>query len=104
MTERQESVRPRPAAGQDKRVVFVVVLALLGAWISLTLTHFHLSAGQSRPGLFRTICEITGGGCDHVLQSPWAMLPRGIPLSLAGLVYFSALALWYLIIGRPNRA
>jgi len=100
----QENARPRPASGWDLRVVFVVVLAALGAWISLTLTHFHLSEGKSGPGLFRTVCEMTGGGCDHVLQSPWAMLPRGIPLALAGLVYFSAIALWYLLVGRPSRA
>jgi protein-disulfide isomerase/uncharacterized membrane protein len=100
MDERQMSARPGPGSG---RVVMMVVLALLGAWISLTLTHFHLSDGQSRPGLFRTVCEMTGGGCDHVLQSPWARLPRNIPVALAGLVYFSALALWYLVVGRPNR-
>jgi protein-disulfide isomerase/uncharacterized membrane protein len=87
----------------DKRVAFAVILALLGSWISLTLTRFHMSGGQQGPGVFRTVCEMTGGGCDHVLQSPWAKLPRNIPVALAGLVYFSALALWYLVVGRPNR-
>ncbi len=104
MDERQESARPRPAPGRDKRVVFVVVLALIGAWTSLTLTNFHLSAGQQRPALFRAVCEMSGGGCDQVLQSSWALLPRGIPLAFAGLVYFSVIALWYLAVGRPNRA
>lgn len=104
MDERQESTRPRPATGDDRRVVFVVILALLGAWISLTLTRFHLSAGASKSGVFSAVCDMTGGGCDQILQSSWAMLPRNIPLAFAGLVYFSALVLWYLVVGRPNRA
>ncbi len=104
MNEAQESARPRPASGWDKRVVFVVILALLGAWISLTLTSFHLSGGQGGPAVFRKVCEMSGGGCDQVLQSSWAMLPRQIPTAFAGLIYFSAIALWYLAVGRPNRA
>ena len=104
MDERQESVQPRPASGRDKRVILLVVLALAGAWISLSLNSFHLSGGQGRPGVFRAVCEMTGGGCDQILQSPWATLPRQIPTAFAGLIYFSALALWYLVVGRPNRA
>lgn len=104
MDERQESSQPRPAPGRDKRVIVVVVLALLGAWISLNLTRYHLPGGQEGAGVFRTVCEMTGGGCDQILKSPWATLPRQIPTAFAGLVYFSAIALWYLVVGRPNRA
>lgn len=100
MDERQESARP----GRDKRVAFVVVLALLGAWISLSLARLHLPGGEGGPAVFRAVCEMTGGGCDQILKSSWAMLPRGIPTAFAGLVYFSAIALWYLVVGRPNRA
>jgi protein-disulfide isomerase/uncharacterized membrane protein len=104
MGERLESARPGPAPGRSKSVIFMVVLALAGAWISLTLTRFHLSDGQQRPGFFRAVCEMAGGGCEHVLASSWALLPRNIPLAFAGLVYFSAIALWYLVVGRPDRA
>jgi uncharacterized membrane protein len=82
----------------------MVVLALLGSWISLMLTNFHLSHGQSRSAFFRLVCEVGGGGCDQVLGSRWAILPGNIPLSLAGLVYFSAIAVWHLVVGRANRA
>lgn len=104
MDERHDNVRPRPSSGWDKRVISMVILALLGAWISLTLTRFHLSGGQGGPAVFQTVCELTGGGCAQVLHSSWAMLPRGIPTALAGLVYFLGIALWYLVVGRPNRA
>lgn len=104
MDEQRESIRPRPASGRDKRVIALVVLALIGAWISLNLTRYSLPGGQGGSAAFRTICEITGGGCDQVLKSSWAMLPRGIPTALVGLIYFSAIAFWYLLAGRPNRA
>jgi protein-disulfide isomerase/uncharacterized membrane protein len=104
MDERQESARPERTSRRNRRVAFMVVLALLGAWVSLILTNFHLSHGQSRSAVFRLVCEMGGGGCDQVLGSRWATLPGNIPLSLAGLVYFSAIALWYLVVGRANRA
>ncbi len=102
MTERQESLHPGPVTGGDKRVFLMVVLALAGVWICLTLTDFHFGGGKG--GIFRSVCEVSGEGCDQVLQSQWSMLPRNIPLAWAGLVYFSVLALWYLTIGRANRA
>jgi protein-disulfide isomerase/uncharacterized membrane protein len=104
MDGQRESIRPRPASGRDKRVIALVVLALIGAWISLNLTRYSMPGGQGGSAVFRTVCEMTGGGCDQVLKSPWSMLPRGIPTALVGLVYFSAIAFWYLLAGRPNRA
>lgn len=85
-------------------MVLLVVLALLGVWISLMLTSFHLSHGQSGSAIFRLGCRASGGGCDQVLQSPWATLPGNVPLALVGLVYFSVIAVWYLVAGRANRA
>lgn len=95
MNERRES---------DRGVVLLVVLALLGAGISLMLTRVHLSHGQGQSGLFRLGCSASGGGCEQVLGSSWAVLPGHIPVALAGLVYFSAVAVWYLVAGGANRA
>jgi protein-disulfide isomerase/uncharacterized membrane protein len=104
MNEPQESSRQGSASGRGNRVVFLVFLALVGAWISLMLTNVHLSHGQSRSAVFRLVCKISGGGCEQVLESPWATLPGNIPLALLGLAYFSAIAVWYLVVGRANRA
>jgi protein-disulfide isomerase/uncharacterized membrane protein len=104
MSERQENIRPEPTSGWDKRVVVIVILSLLGAWISLSLTKYRLSGGQGESAVFRTVCEMTGNGCGQVLKSAWSMLPRQIPTAFLGLVYFSAITLWYLVVGRPDRA
>lgn len=104
MDERLDSVRPGPSSRWNKRVIALVVLALIGAWISLNLTRYSLPGGQGGSAAFRTVCDMTGGGCDQVLKSSWAMLPRGIPTALVGLVYFCGLAAGYLLMGRPNRA
>lgn len=104
MDERHDSVRPKPFSGWDKRVISMAILALLGAWISLNLTRYSLPGGQGGSAAFRMVCDMTGGGCDQVLRSSWAMLPRGIPTALVGLIYFSGLAAGYLLVGRPNRA
>lgn len=79
-----------------------VAVALAGAGVSAMLTSYHLSAGKSPWALFRLACG-AGGGCAEVLASPWATLPGGIPLAGLGLVYFGALTLWYLVVGRANR-
>jgi protein-disulfide isomerase/uncharacterized membrane protein len=105
MNERQESARPGQGSGRSGRgVVLLAVLALLGAGISLMLTRVHLSHGQGSSGLFRLGCSVSGGGCEQVLGSSWALLPGNVPVALAGLVYFSAIAVWYLVAGSANRA
>jgi protein-disulfide isomerase/uncharacterized membrane protein len=103
MDERQEIAPPAP--GRDKGLVAaLVVLALAGAWISLMLTSVHLASAGGRPAVFRLLCRARGGGCDQVLDSPWATLPGHVPVAAAGLAYFGALAVWYLVVGGADRS
>jgi|SRR5215213_3199546 len=78
----------------------LVALALAATGISLMLTSYHLT---QKPGaVFRLACNAEEGGCADVLASPWAMGPGGIPTATYGAVYFGALGLWYLAVGRPR--
>lgn len=81
---------------------FLMALALAAAGISLMLTSYHLSQGKEPWALFRLACGAEEGGCADVLASPWAIGPGGIPTATYGAAYFGALALWYLIVGRPR--
>ncbi|HBL30677.1 MAG TPA: hypothetical protein DD490_27900 [Acidobacteria bacterium] len=81
----------------------LILLATAGAWIGSMLTSYHLSAGKAPWKVFQAVCGTDGGGCSEVLASPWAVLPGGIPLALAGALYFGGLALWYLVVGLANR-
>jgi protein-disulfide isomerase/uncharacterized membrane protein len=78
----------------------LVALALAAAAISLMLTSYHLT--QEPGAVFRLACDAEEGGCADVLASPWAMGPGGIPTATYGAVYFGALGLWYLAVGRPR--
>lgn len=80
----------------------LVALALAATGISLMLTSYHLTQGQEPWALFRLACGAEEGGCADVLASPWAVGPGGIPTATWGAVYFGALALWYLAVGRPR--
>ncbi|MES1210826.1 MAG: hypothetical protein ABUL63_00700, partial [Acidobacteriota bacterium] len=50
----------------------VLVVTLAGLGISAMLTSYHLSQGKSPWSIFRLACG-TGGGCEEVLASPWAV-------------------------------
>lgn len=89
--------------GSPWALPLVVVLAFAGAGISLMLTRYHLSQGRNPGAVFELVCGKEGGGCTDVLASSWAVLPGGIPLAAAGLIYFGSLGLWYLIAGPANR-
>lgn len=80
----------------------LVALALAAAGISLMLTSYHLTQGQEPGAVFRLACDAEEGGCADVLASPWATGPGGIPTATYGAAYFGALALWYLVVGRPR--
>lgn len=81
----------------------LVALALAATGISLMLTSYHLSQGNPPWALFRLACNAEEGGCADVLASPWAIGPGGIPTATYGAVYFGALGLWYLVVGRSRR-
>lgn len=78
----------------------LIVLALIGAGISLMLTQYHLTG---KPGkFFSLVCDANKGGCSEVLASPYAVGPGGIPVATFGAIYFGALGLWYLVVGRSR--
>ncbi|HEX5716668.1 MAG TPA: vitamin K epoxide reductase family protein [Thermoanaerobaculia bacterium] len=78
----------------------LVALALAAAGISLMLTSYHLT--QEPGAVFGLACDAEEGGCADVLASPWAVGPGGVPTATYGAVYFGALGLWYLAVGRPR--
>lgn len=80
----------------------LVVLAFAATGISLMLASYHQSAGKDPWALFSLACDAEKGGCADVLASRWAVGPAGIPVATFGAVYFGALGLWYLVVGRPN--
>ena len=82
----------------------LVVLAFAATGISLMLASYHQSAGKDPWALFSLACNAEEGGCADVLASRWAVGPAGIPVATFGAIYFGALGLWYLIVGRPNRS
>ena len=103
----------------------VIVLALSAAYFSLNLLAKHLR-GSSGMAWFETTCESgnEGGGganCDAVLATPWSYIPPKhpgdppdkytlygfnlqFPAAFLGMVYYSALAVWFVGIGRPSRS
>jgi protein-disulfide isomerase/uncharacterized membrane protein len=83
-------------------LLLLILLASTAVGISLMLTSYHLTEGKEPWALFRLACRSEEGGCADVLASSWAMAPGGIPTALLGAVYFGALALWYLVVGRPS--
>ena len=78
----------------------VVLLAVLGGAVSATL----LRMGSGPSGLSASLCSPSQSiNCDYVLASPWAKVGP-LPVAAAGLMYFAAMAAWYLVIGIPNAA
>jgi protein-disulfide isomerase/uncharacterized membrane protein len=89
------------AGNRRGTLVIVVLLGLAATGISLMLTSYHLTGGKEPWALFRLACRSETGGCNDVLASPWATGPGGIPTALLGAMYFGALTLWFLVVGRP---
>ena len=86
-------------------VIFpAVMFAVVGALLSALLFVQH---GQAAPA------DCGAAVCADVLASRWATFPpqssgsevsTGVPVALWGVVYFSALALWLLVVGKPGWA
>ncbi len=106
-----------------------IVLAVAGAGISYMLMAKHLTK-KTGVAWFDNVCD--GGAesavsCDQVLASPYGMFPpvpadldpefaheprrafgsvtmRPRPVAMYGVMYFMALAGWYLFVGRPSHS
>jgi len=92
-----------------------LLVALAAAFISFSLLAKHLS-GTSGAAWFEAGCgpgmEGSSVSCDAVLASPYAYLPfkregeppntPHIPVAFMGLVYYSAIVVWMIGVGRPS--
>lgn len=96
-----ENKDAKPAGNRRGTLLIALLLALIATGVSLMLTSYHLTEGKEPWALFRLACSSAEGGCADVLASPWATGPGGIPTALLGAVYFGALSLWFLVVGRP---
>ncbi|UCE60790.1 MAG: thioredoxin domain-containing protein [Phycisphaerales bacterium] len=104
-----------------------VAFSLAAAYISFNLLAKHVS-GSSGLAWFESTCnpgEEGGDGkskvnCDAVLATPWSYIPPKFkddpadkyrfgpfrlqyPAAFLGMVYYSALAFWFVSIGHPSR-
>jgi predicted DsbA family dithiol-disulfide isomerase/uncharacterized membrane protein len=97
----------------------MVVLSLVGWWISHHLTALHVQ-DTPPPGAFAEMCAPGDGStydCKVVVKTKWAVLPpfepdpvtgkhddAATPVALLGWWYFTGVGLWYLLIGRCDHA
>ena len=97
--------------------ILVLILSLLAAGISSLLLQKHMT-GKAGISLFEAGCEVGGDtgnvSCAKVLQSPYAVWPhvRGnedaeairkkVPVAFLGLIYYLALAVWFIGVGLPD--
>lgn len=111
-------------------VVPALLLSLAGVFFSANLLREHL--GGKAAALIAPLCggDEKNNSCDRVLQSRWAVFPPApaekseedtadvdavpqsqpaeavkewrMPVAALGLIYFTALAAWLLLIGRPG--
>ncbi len=106
-------------------VVGIVVLCVIGAWVSGNLVKQHANLWTHTPGsessLFGRICQASaaiGLDCSGTLKSGWSELTVPVPLptrslgvsiryvtvpvAFAGLAYFVFMGVWFASIGGPR--
>jgi protein-disulfide isomerase/uncharacterized membrane protein len=97
-------------------VWFLAVLACVGGlWLSRVLTFKHLEAKGFQPpdtsaSWLDAMCSATAtASCEEVAKSEYAVFPfhskSGLPVSLLGMFYFTAVLVWLGLIGEcsPSR-
>ncbi len=91
-----------------------IVLALAALVVSYNLLQKHLT-GSFAMGIFDVGCSASEekgtADCAAVLASPWSYWPPrvgtnkdkgGVPVALLGLVYYAALSIWLIGVGKPS--
>jgi len=108
-------MRPLPD-GRRHPVWLCLALAcsLAGLVISGHLTFRHLGGTGRLTALLTPLCGAESAACDQVLASRWGKIALGrvstpdgprefaVPTAMLGLLYFCAVLVWYLFVGRPN--
>ena len=101
-------------------LVLMALLALAGAVINAQLTALHTSEA-ARPAWFESVCTPEDSAtfdCKEVLKTKWAVFSLaelsfsepdpetgrqpGIPVALLGWFYFSAVFVWYALVGKVD--
>ncbi len=94
-------------------LALAVVCSFVAAYVSYTLLMTHVT-GKSAASWFDLGCSADGGegsaDCSAVLESPYSYIPPrtegrkgGIPAAFLGLVYYTALGIWFVGVGRLSR-
>jgi protein-disulfide isomerase/uncharacterized membrane protein len=88
-----------------RRVVWLLTLLLCaaGVYVSFELSQRHIQGGYGADSLLGRLCEDGTASCDQVIKSPWGTF-KGVPTAVWGLLYFTGVGLWCLLVGLPNRA
>lgn len=79
------------------------LVAVGAAYISYNLFQKHYK-GTTTPAWFDAACgesADSGANCEEVIKSRWGSV-RGIPTALLGMIYYAALAVWTVGVGRPS--
>lgn len=103
MTESSAIPTAKPTNRRSATVVRVLLIlsALVGVFICAILVRMTAAAGDT--SITDAWCRPTATiDCGHVLASRWAKIGV-IPTSALGLLYFGCAAVWFAVIGIPNR-
>jgi protein-disulfide isomerase/uncharacterized membrane protein len=85
-------------------IVALVILSLTGMFASGVLLYEHLFASPGHSWQAAACGEGSEGGvsnCEQVMHSRWGKI-LWMPTAFWGSLYYSALTLWFLFIGRPS--
>lgn len=94
------TIEPEPRWRADIARWLLVILAIIGAWISLDLTRQSGGLAATNP-LLAKYCAADVGDCASVLSSEYGRT-AGVPTAVFGLGYFLLVALWFALVGGPR--
>lgn len=91
--------------------VLTLLVTLAGAWISFKLTAQHLRVVKSDSSFLDDVCTaFATSSCEEVIQSDWGAVNLGlfvddqgkpirVPTAQLGLVFFTFMACWLVLVG-----
>lgn len=102
MSQQPRTVHPH--SSKPRLRAALVALAIIGCVISGILLNLGAPSRASGSAFGANFCTPSDRvNCDYVLSSRWARIGP-VPTAAVGVGYFATLAVWFLVIGVPNRA